>query len=51
MGLFAAISGHPVAGAEKIMGKPENEKKEVLFERPEYKKSDDYISIKVQNSM
>ena len=48
MGLIAGISGHAVSDAGTLIGKPAEEKKEVLFERPEYKKVDDYISIQVK---
>ena len=50
MGLIAGISGHAVSGAEKLINKPAEDNKEVLFERPEYKKADDYISIQVENT-
>lgn len=49
MGLMAGISGHPVSNANKLIGKSTEENKEVLFDRPEYKKADDYISIQVDN--
>jgi hypothetical protein len=49
MGLMAGISGHPVSNANKLIGKSTEENKEVLFDRPEFKKADDYISIKVDN--
>ena len=48
MGLIAGISGHPVGGAENLIGISAEENKEVIFERPEYKKANDYISIQVQ---
>ncbi|XP_028401865.1 vacuolar protein sorting-associated protein 13C-like [Dendronephthya gigantea] len=47
MGLIAGISGHPISSADQLIGQPAEEKKEVLFERPEYKKADDYISIQI----
>ena len=47
MGLIAGISGHPVTGVERLIDKHAEESKAVLFERPEYKKANDYISIKV----
>lgn len=49
MGLIAGISGHPVSNASKLTGKAGEQNKDMLFERPEYKKADDYISIKVDD--
>jgi hypothetical protein len=49
MGMIAGMSGHAVRNADHLIGKPTEEKKEVLFERPEYKKADDYLSIQVQS--
>lgn len=48
MGLIAGISGHPISSAGQLIGQPTEKRKEVLFERPEYKKADDYISIQVK---
>ena len=48
MGLMAGISAHPIS-SDKLVSNP-TENCEALFERPEYKKADDYISIQVKSS-
>lgn len=49
MGLMAGVSGHPVTGHTLVESAAENG--ELLFERPEYKKADDYISIQVSDQV
>lgn len=48
MGLMAGIGAHPIS-SDKLVGNP-TENCEALFERPEYKKADDYISVQVRSS-